>query len=918
MADNRPQEKEIFNTARQIAAPEERLAYLEQACGHDPATMHRVLELLRIHDQEKSFLKMSPAAVAATINMPIAEHAGAVIGPYKLLEKIGEGGFGVVYLAEQTQPLRRRVALKVLKPGMDTRQVVARFEAERQALAIMDHPHIAKVHDGGATPSGRPYFVMELVKGLPITEFCDQNHLTPRQRLELFVPVCQAVQHAHQKGIIHRDLKPSNVLVAVHDTNPVVKVIDFGVAKALGQELTDKTLFTGFAQMVGTPLYMSPEQAGQSGLDVDTRSDIYSLGVLLYELLTGTTPFTRERFKQAAYDEIRRIIREEEPPRPSTRLVDSKDSLPSISALRGTEPAKLTKLVHGELDWIVMKALEKDRNRRYEAANGFARDIERYLRDEPVQACPPSPAYRFGKFARRHKVGLAMVSLVIAAVLSTIGILAVSNVRIAKEKGQKETALEQAKINQETAEHERQRAEDNLNVALQALDGIYLELADDRIPRDPSAKKKDEELLKKALGFYQQFAQQNSDHIPLRLQLIRAFRRVGDIQRLVGDHPAARVAYRSALARATALATELPSDTEFRYEQAACHNALGAVLEANVPEAADHYLKAITLLTRLTDDHPADASYRAELAKSHHGLAVHLKTEGERAAAQARFGQALDIQSKLADDFPAVPRYRLDLADLHRGYGMWLEGGHWLSSTPEEVDHVRQGRKLLADLVEEFPAVPLYRFRLAGIIQDLATFAGDPAGRIKEYNGAIENLNSLIAEFPRIADYRSLLATCDCNLGEIYWMSGNWESAEPYWKRSLDLTTTLIADHPQDPDYWRQHAVSLENWGSLLLCRGEVGKARKAIEESLHLGQEAFRAYPHSPYHAQVVIFDNCVLSGIAATEGAQDEAARRRQNAHQLFGETWRELRQVRGPLVAASFCEDLATGLTYLINKP
>jgi len=275
-------------------------------------------------------------------------------------------------MAEQTEPVRRKVALKVLKAGMDTRQVVARFEAERQALAIMDHPNIAKVHDGGATPSRRPYFVMELVKGVPITEFCDQNHLTPQQRLELFIPVCQAVQHAHQKGIIHRDLKPSNILVVMHDTTPVPKVIDFGIAKALGQELTDKTLFTGFAQMVGTPLYMSPEQAGQSGLDIDTRSDIYSLGVLLYELLTGTTPFSKERFKQATYDEIRRIIREEEPPKPSTRLSDSTDSLSSISAQRQTEPAKLTKLVRGELDWIVMKALEKDRSRRYETANGFA------------------------------------------------------------------------------------------------------------------------------------------------------------------------------------------------------------------------------------------------------------------------------------------------------------------------------------------------------------------------------------------------------------------------------------------------------------------------------------------------------------------------------------------------------------------
>jgi serine/threonine protein kinase/pimeloyl-ACP methyl ester carboxylesterase len=411
-------EESIFAEALDKRTPEECAAFLDSACGSDADLRARIENLLRSHEHAGSFLR-SP--LTATVDEPTGQRPGTVIGPYKLLEQIGEGGFGVVFMAEQQQPIRRKVALKVLKPGMDTKQIVARFEAERQALALMEHPHIAHVFDGGETPSGRPYFVMELVRGIPITEYCDQNHVSVRERLDLFLSICQAVQHAHQKGIIHRDLKPTNVLVTLHDDKAVVKVIDFGVAKATGQQLTDKTLFTNFVQMIGTPLYMSPEQAQMSGLDVDTRSDIYSLGVLLYELLTGTTPFDKERFKRAGYDEMRRIIREEEPPKPSTRLAHSTQTLRSISAQRHTEPAKLTKLVRGELDWIVMKALEKDRNRRYESASAFAADVQRYLADEPVQACPPSLWYRSRKFFRRHKLGVA-ITLAIVFLGSTVAL----------------------------------------------------------------------------------------------------------------------------------------------------------------------------------------------------------------------------------------------------------------------------------------------------------------------------------------------------------------------------------------------------------------------------------------------------------------------------------------------------------------
>jgi serine/threonine protein kinase len=423
-------ERSIFLAMLEIEDLAARSAYLDRACAGDPALRSQVEQLLQAHQEPGPFMERPAPALVATVDEPLTERPGTVIGPYKLREQLGEGGMGLVFVAEQQQPVRRKVALKVIKPGMDSKQVLARFEAERQALALMEHPHIAKVFDAGTTASGRPYFVMELVKGVPITAYCDQNRLTTRQRLDLFLSVCQAVQHAHQKGVIHRDLKPSNVMVTVHDVTPVVKVIDFGLAKATGHQLTDKTVYTGIAQLVGTPLYMSPEQAGLSGLDVDTRSDIYALGVLLYELLTGMTPFDQETLRQAGYDEMRRIIREDEPPKPSARLSTlEKGKLSTICEQRGVEPRKLSQQVRGELDWIVMKALDKDRNRRYESARAFAADVQRYLNDEPVQACPPAAGYRLKKFARRNKVALTLVGLAAALVVVLGGALADWGVR---------------------------------------------------------------------------------------------------------------------------------------------------------------------------------------------------------------------------------------------------------------------------------------------------------------------------------------------------------------------------------------------------------------------------------------------------------------------------------------------------------
>jgi serine/threonine protein kinase len=417
-------DESIFAAALAIPSPSQRAAYLDRACTGQPALRHEIEELLAAHAADNVLdrprVELGHTGPYESDGCPAAA-VGEPIGPYKLLERIGEGGMGEVWVADQQTPIKRRVALKLIKPGMDSRNVLGRFEAERQALAVMDHPNIAMVLDAGTTPDGRPYFVMELVKGTPITEFCDARRLTPHERLELFVPVCQAIQHAHQKGVIHRDIKPSNVLVALHDETPVPKVIDFGVAKAIGQQLTEKTIYTGFGALVGTPAYMAPEQATFNQLDIDTRADVYALGVLLYELLTGSPPLEPERLKKAALDEMLRIVRDEEPPRPSQRLSTSQ-SQATIAATRQSDPVKLSQMMRRELDWIVMKALEKDRGRRYETANGLAKDVQRYLAGDAVEACPPTLAYRLRKVYRRNRAAVLTAAAFALVLVAATGV----------------------------------------------------------------------------------------------------------------------------------------------------------------------------------------------------------------------------------------------------------------------------------------------------------------------------------------------------------------------------------------------------------------------------------------------------------------------------------------------------------------
>jgi len=537
-------EEAIFNAAIQIDSPTERAALVKSACGDDARLLARIEALLKVHYEDHRFLKSPPAGVDGPLDSsPLTEGPGTRIGRYKLLQMIGEGGFGVVYMAEQREPIRRRVALKIIKLGMDTKQVIARFEAERQALAMMDHPNIARVFDAGATETGRPYFVMELVKGIPITEYCDKNNLPTRQRLELFIEVCRAVQHAHQKGIIHRDIKPTNVLVTLSDDGgPVPKIIDFGIAKATQARLTEKTLFTEFKQFIGTPEYMSPEQAQMGEVDVDTRSDIYSLGVLLYELLAGATPFDGEKLHSSAYDEMLRMIRETDPPKPSTRLNTLGDTLADVARHRHVEPSELCRLLRGDLDWVVMRALEKDRTRRYETANELAQDIERHLRDEVVVAGPPHTSYRVRKFVRRHRSGVLFCITVAAALMIGLS-LAIVGFAQARRQGN--------------------RAEENFQMARDAVDEMT-RVAEKELVDVPGSERARRELLQKAQVFYAGFAEENRDEPILLEEIALAYRRLGVIHTELGNFFQADEAFAKAIGLLESLTAEFPDVAQYR------------------------------------------------------------------------------------------------------------------------------------------------------------------------------------------------------------------------------------------------------------------------------------------------------------------------------------------------------------------
>jgi serine/threonine protein kinase/tetratricopeptide (TPR) repeat protein len=900
-------EREIFINALKHEAAE-REAYLAQACGGDFALRKRIEALLAEHAQLGSFMESPSPALAKSVDESshppdgFALGPGARIGPYKLLEQIGEGGMGVVFMAAQTHPVERNVALKLIKPGLDTRQVISRFEAERQALALMDHPNIAKVFDAGSTETGQPYFVMELVNGIPITEYCDSHRLTPAERLELFIPVCKALQHAHQKGIIHRDLKPSNVLVVQYDGKPVPKVIDFGVAKATGPKLTDQTEYTGFGTVVGTLEYMSPEQAVRNQLDVDTRSDIYSLGVVLYELLTGSTPLDHKRAKRAAILELLRIIQDEDPPKPSARL-STTDELPSIAAHRGLDPKKLSGLVRGDLDWIVMKALEKDRARRYETANGLARDLDRYLHDEPVEACPPSAAYRFRKFARRNRLAFAAALLVLLAILlgtivsTTEAIRAIRAERLAEARLLAETearreaeAARQAEAAQrriaETqrtlAEAQKTRAEANFRKARQAVDEYVTVVSESKLFDVPGLQPLRRQLLEAALRYYQGFLDQRSSDPKLRAELAATYLRVANIDEQIDRSDDAI----KALARGVEIARDVlrtnPELTDLPQQLAGVRRG-GRIAHmwenwpSDMPQAVRIYRQAADIWEKLVAANPASDELRSDLAAFYRRIGDLEWGLAASARALPDFQKASEIWDKLTREKPAAPEFRADLAETLDHLGKVLKGTG--RPTESEVSY-RRAMAIREKLVADFPNVPEYR---AGLANGLNRF-GDalksfdrPDEAETAYRRSIEMFEKLTAEFPDFPAYRKILAAVDRRLGNLLKERGRAEEAVTAYWRALELQGKLAAEFPDNAgdsvDEFTETCQILTRFFSSIGRLEEVQRVYQRTYEWITTSQKLATDVRQGPKYRAMLAAHHSMLAGASRKLGKTQEA---------------------------------------------
>jgi len=927
-------ERDLFIAALQIEDPAKRAAYLDQACGGDNELRKRLDILLAAHDRPASARESPVAAnpqkvptgtepdetgggceLPASDEEPTAsEHQetpapasliGTIIaGRYKLRQEIGEGGMGSVYLAEQTQPVMRQVALKLIKPGMDSRAVLARFESERQALALMDHPHIAKVFDAGSTEGGQPFFVMELVKGIPLTEYCDQHRLGLPERLALFRQICSAVQHAHQKGIIHRDLKPTNILVESHDGEPVPKVIDFGLAKATsGLQLSEHSLFTAFGTVAGTPLYMAPEQASFNALDIDTRADIYALGVILYELLTGSTPIRRETFRKAALEEMLRLIREVEPPTPSSRISTS-ETLPSIAATRQSEPARLSRFVRGDLDWIVMKALAKERNRRYESAIALAQDIERFTHHEPVSAGPPTASYRFRKFARRNRAALATAGVFALLLVAATSVSAVLAVWANRERVRALSAEKSAKEQQVRAQDREEMAID----AVRRYGDVVRETPE--LKNNPSLAKLRATLLREPQTFFKRLRdrlQSDRETTPDSLdRLAKASFDMGDLTAEIGDKQDALRAFEEARAILERLARENPSVTLFQRDLAMSQGSIGNLQSATgrPAEALASYDQARAILERLTRENPSVTRFQRDLAATHDNIGILQRETGRPAEALASYEQARAIDVRLTRENPSVTQFQSALAKSHINIGLLQsETGR----PAEAIASFEQARAIVERLTRENPSVTEFQSDLAkshnniGLLQ---SETGRPAEALASYEQARAIFERLAREHPSVTEFQSDLAKSYFNIGFLQSDTGRPTEALASSERARATFERLTRENPSVTEFQSALAKSYFNIGRVQSATGRPAEALASYEQARAIFERLTRENL-SVTQFQSALANSHINIGLLHSEtGRPAEAIASFERARAIFERLTRE-----NPSVTA-FQSDLARG--------